>query len=264
MVVDRTRPMDFEVYAVERVVGYGEGVGRASRSSGRSTRRSTPTARCRARGYFTMRREPRALSEAAASRRRADRLHRQRGVPLAGRSRARRRTPADPPARGGGARRQPRPAAADAGRAATADFSLAALRARRGRPVPARPEPPPLRRSPTGEIAWRLINHLSLNYLTVTDLDAGAGRDRAPRVPGALRGPRRRRHAPTPSRGARRRACAASRSRRARAGCPCPAPSCSGAGLEIRVTVDEAAVRRGQRLPARRGARAGVRRGSRR
>src|SRR5437899_1991201 len=62
VVVDRTRPMDFEVHSVERVAGYGEGVEAEQEfrpfyasvdSDGSGT----------ARGYFAVRREPRALSE---------------------------------------------------------------------------------------------------------------------------------------------------------------------------------------------------------
>ena len=55
-----------------------------------------------------------------------------------------------------------------------ADFTLAisapvdGIRCLRG---PTRPRPAVAE----GEIAWRLINHLSLNYLTVTDLDAAQG-----------------------------------------------------------------------------------------
>jgi type VI secretion system protein ImpG len=55
-----------------------------------------------------------------------------------------------------------------------ADFSLAisapvdGIRCLRG---PSRPRP----MIPEGEMAWRLINHLSLNYLIVTDLDQTQG-----------------------------------------------------------------------------------------
>src|SRR5262249_4846489 len=61
VVVDRTRPMDFEVYAVERVTGFGEGV--EARQEFRPFYATADAEDRRADGYFTMRREPRALSE---------------------------------------------------------------------------------------------------------------------------------------------------------------------------------------------------------
>src|SRR5262249_42520236 len=62
VVVDRMRPMDFEVHSVERVVGYGEGVEALQEfwpfyaSVGEGGREPASS-------YFPIRREPRALSE---------------------------------------------------------------------------------------------------------------------------------------------------------------------------------------------------------
>ena len=93
---------------------------------------------------------------------------------------------------------------------------------------------------PEGEMAWRLINHLSLNYLTLTDLDQTQGGT-------ALRellelyadladvdvsdGISRRQ-----AQGVRRVAVAP-RTRRL----PVPGPIVFARGLEIRLTVDETA-----------------------
>jgi type VI secretion system protein ImpG len=120
-----------------------------------------------------------------------------------------------------------------------ADFSLAisapvdGIRCLRG---PSRPRPA----APEGEVTWRLINHLSLNYLTVTDLDEAQGA-------AALRGLLElyadladqdmtdaigRRQA----RGVRR-ATVTPRTRRL----PVPGPTVFARGLEIRLTVDESA-----------------------
>src|SRR5262249_31972159 len=62
VVADRTRPMDFEVYAVERVIGYGEGV--EANGEFRPFYASVDTDGARSTsGYFSLRREPRAFSE---------------------------------------------------------------------------------------------------------------------------------------------------------------------------------------------------------
>jgi type VI secretion system protein ImpG len=172
VVLDRMKPMDFEVYSVERVTGSGEGVqaeqefrpfyAGVDADDGRS-----------ARGYFTARREPRALSE--VQRRDGTRTSyigsevflslvdpREAPYPATLRQLAvdvlasNRDLPLLMPVGGPN------------------DFSLAisapvdSVRCLRG---PSRPRPG----IPDGEIAWRLINHLSLNYLIATDLDEARG-----------------------------------------------------------------------------------------
>ena len=85
VVVDRTKPMDFEVYSVERVVGYSEGL-EAEQEFRPFYASFDSDGRLPAHGYFTHpARAARALRE-AAPRRPADQLHRHRGVALAGRS----------------------------------------------------------------------------------------------------------------------------------------------------------------------------------
>src|SRR5439155_1597975 len=62
VVVDRTKPMDFEVYSVERVVGYNEGLEAEQEFRPFYTSVDADGA-LPAHGYFTIRREPRAYSE---------------------------------------------------------------------------------------------------------------------------------------------------------------------------------------------------------
>lgn len=172
VVADRTRPLDFEVYAVERATGYGEGAASEQEFSPFYAAVDADGG-APGRGYFTVRREPRALSE----RQRRDGARtsyigsevflslvdpreapysaslRQLGVAVLATNR-------DLPLL--------MPVGSDT------DFSLAisapveGIRCLRG---PSRPRPA----IAEGEMAWRLINHLSLNYLTVTDLDEAQG-----------------------------------------------------------------------------------------
>jgi len=172
VVVDRLKPMDFEVFAVEQVTGYGDGVEPEQhfRPFYASVDAADPAP---AHGYFTLRREPRMLSE--AQRRKGTRtsyvggevflsLVDPREAPYSGRLRqlavnvlaTNRDLPLLMP------------------NGTDVDFSLAisapvdGIRCLR---APSRPRPGIVE----GEIAWRLINHLALNYLTVTDLDDAKG-----------------------------------------------------------------------------------------
>jgi type VI secretion system protein ImpG len=235
VVVDRTKPMDFEVYTVEHVVGHTEGLeveqefrpfyASVDADGDHSTH-----------GYFTMRREPRALSErqrrdgartsyvgsevslslvdareapysGAVKQLGVDVLVTNRDLPLL------------------------MPVGSDR------DFSLAisapveGIRCLRG---PSRPRPAVL----DGEIPWRLTSHLSLNYLTVSDLDEekGAAALReflelyADLVDADMPDAVSRRQAQGV-----RRVSVTPRTRRM----PAPGPIVFGRGLEIRMTVDE-------------------------
>ena len=237
VVVDRTRPMDFEVYAVERVTGYGEGV-EAEQEFRPFYASVDAAAPGEGRGFFTVRREPRALSE--AQRRDGARsgyvgsevfltLVDPREAPYAGSLKqlavdvlvTNRDLPLLMPVGG------------------DADFSLAisapvqGVRCLRGpsRPLPAAPE---------GETAWRLINHLSLNYLTVTDLDetqgAAALRELLGLYADLAGGDMADAIARRQVQGVRR-VTVTPRTRRV----PVPGPIVFGRGLEVRLTVDEAA-----------------------
>jgi type VI secretion system protein ImpG len=237
VVVDRTRPMDFEVYAITRLTGYGEGAD--AQQEFRPFYAAVDAEDTGARGsYFTMRREPRALSE--RQRRDGTRtayvgsevflsLVDPREAPYSGRMRqlgvevfaTNRDLPLLMPIGG------------------QEDFSLGVsapvdgIRCIRG---PSRP------RSgvPAGEITWRLINHLSLNYLTVTDLDEKEGATALrellelyadvadSEIADALS--RRQAHGV-------RRVSITPRTRRL----PVPGPIVFARGLEIRLTIDEVA-----------------------
>jgi type VI secretion system protein ImpG len=235
VVVDRTKPMDFEVYRVERVVGYGEGLDVEQEFRPFYAATDLDGARP-ARGYFTVRREPRALSE--RQRRdgaRTSYIGSEAFLSLV--------DPREAPYSS-----QIRQLAVDV--LATnrdlallmpvgtdADFTLAisapveGVRCLRG---PTRPRPA----IPEGEMAWRLINHLSLNYLTVTDLDGEQGASAlrellelyADLVDADVADAVSRRQ----TQGVRR-VSVTPRTRRI----PAPGPIVFGRGLEIRVTVDE-------------------------
>jgi type VI secretion system protein ImpG len=237
VVVDRTRPMDFEVYAVERLTGYGEGV-EAEQEFHPFYAAVDADGHGAGRAFFTVRREPRALSEAqrrdgtrsgyvgsevfltlvdpreapypdSLKQLAVDVLVTNRDLPLL------------------------MPVGGDA------DFSLAisapvqGVRCLRGpsRPLPAAPE---------GETAWRLINHLSLNYLTVTDLDAAQGAAALRELLGLYAdlagGDMADAIARRQVQGVRRVAVTP-RTRRV----PAPGPIVFARGLEVRVTVDETA-----------------------
>jgi type VI secretion system protein ImpG len=235
VVVDRTKPMDFEVYSVEHVVGYSEGL-EAEREFRPFYASVDADGIHPAHGYFTMRREPRALSE--RQRRDGSRtsymgsevslsLVDSREAPY---SETLRQLAVDVLVTN---RDLPllMPVGSDR------DFSLAisapvdGIRCLRG---PSRPRAAIL----DGEIPWRLTSHLSLNYLTVADLDEDQGATALREflelyadlvdadMPDAIS--RRQTHGV-------RRVSVTPRTRRL----PAPGPIVFGRGLEIRLTVDE-------------------------
>jgi type VI secretion system protein ImpG len=235
VVVDRTKPMDFEVYSVEHVVGYSEGL-EAEREFRPFYASVDADGIHPAHGYFTMRREPRALSE--RQRRDGPRtsymgsevslsLVDSREAPY---SETLRQLAVDVLVTN---RDLPllMPVGSDR------DFSLAisapvdGIRCLRG---PSRPRSAIL----DGEIPWRLTSHLSLNYLTVADLDEDQGATALREflelyadlvdadMPDAIS--RRQTHGV-------RRVSVTPRTRRL----PAPGPIVFGRGLEIRLTVDE-------------------------
>lgn len=235
VVVDRTKPADFEVYSVERVVGYGEGLEAEQEFRPFYTAVDREEARP-ARGYFTVRREPRALSE--RQRRDGTRtsyigseaflsLVDPREAPYSGRLRqlvvdvlaSNRDLPLLMPV------------------GSETDFTLAisapvaGIRCLRG---PTRPRPA----MAEGEMAWRLINHLSLNYLTVTDLDGEQGATALRELLGLYADLVDADVADAVSRRQTqgvRRVAVSPRTRRL----PVPGPIVFARGLEVRITVDE-------------------------
>jgi type VI secretion system protein ImpG len=228
--------MDFEVYAVERVTGYGDGV--EAEQEFRPFYASVDAGGAEpARGYFTLRREPRALSE--KQRRDGARtgyigsevllsLVDPREAPY---SRALRQLAVEVLATN-----RDLPLLMPVGSAA--DFSLGisapvdGVRCLRG---PSRPRPA----IPEGEMAWRLISHLSLNYLTVTDLDEAQGARALRELLDLYADLADAEAADAISRRQAqgvRRVTVTPRTRRL----PVPGPIVFARGLEIRLTVDEA------------------------
>jgi type VI secretion system protein ImpG len=235
VVVDRTRPMDFEVHGVERVVGYGES--QEAQQEFRPFYASVDADATRgAAGFFTLRREPRALSE--RQRRNGARssyvgsevflsLVDPREAPYAGDLR---QLAVDVLATN-----RDLPLLMPVG--TESDFSLsisAPVQGIRCLHGPSRPRPG----IPEGEIAWRLTNHLSLNYLTVEDLDAERG---AVALREALELYADLVDADLPDAVSRRQTTGVRRV--AVTPCvrrlPAPGPIVFGRGLEIRLTVDE-------------------------
>jgi type VI secretion system protein ImpG len=237
VVVDRTKPMDFEVYSVEHVVGYSEAL-EAEREFRPFYASVDADGIHPAHGYFTMRREPRALSE--RQRRDGPRtsymgsevslsLVDSREAPY---SETLRQLAVDVLVTN---RDLPllMPVGSDR------DFSLAisapvdGIRCLRG---PSRPRAAIL----DGEIPWRLTSHLSLNYLTVADLDEDQGATAlreflelyADLVDADMPDSISRRQ----TQGVRR-VSVTPRTRRL----PVPGPIVFGRGLEIRLAVDETA-----------------------
>ena len=237
VVVDRMRPMDFEVHSVERVVGYGDGV--------EATQEFRPFyasvdggGRERGAAYFSIRREPRALSE--GQRRdgaRSSYIGSEVFLSLV--------DPRDAPY-GEDVRQlsvnvlvtnRDLPLIMPAGTDSDFTLSISApvdgIRCLRG---PSRPRAG----IPEGDIAWRLISHLSVNYLTVTDLDETAGATAlrellalyADLIEPDLADATARRQAEGV-----RRVTVTPRTRRL----PVPGPIVFARGLEIQVTVDEVA-----------------------
>ena len=171
VVIDRARPMDFEVYAINEVLGHSpnEGEPQAFRPF-----YGTVTGDDRNWGrYYAVRREPRLLSEQA--RRHGPRtgyVGSEVFVSLVDQSEA--------PYRGDlrqltvVAQCTNRDLALLMPQGGRTDFTLVSAAPVEGVHIvrgPTRPSPSPAER----EITWRLISHLSLNYLTLTDTDARQG-----------------------------------------------------------------------------------------
>ena len=148
VVVDRTRPLDFEVYAIKRVTGYGDGRRGRARVPPVLRLGRTPTTAVAA-GYFTVRREPRVAVRGGSagdgprtsyigSEVFLSLVDPERGAVLERTSPAGRRR----------ARHQPRPAAADARRGPTPTSAWQSRAPVDGDPVPARTDAGRGRRSP--------------------------------------------------------------------------------------------------------------------
>jgi type VI secretion system protein ImpG len=235
VVPDRTRPMDFEVHTVKEVVGYGSNADKKQRFTPFFARNDR-TAVDEAAAYYTVQRQPRLLSARQLSRgSRSSYVGSEAFLSLV--------DPHEGPYRSSLRQlavetlctNRDLPLHLSLGQGRT-DFTLES-----GAPVEsircvAGPTPPRPSHA-HGDVSWRLLSHLSLNYLSITDLDASG-----PEKGAALRemlalyadlGDSAHRKQIDGVRGA-----AAVGITRA---LPVPGPTAFGRGLEVEVTCDETA-----------------------
>jgi type VI secretion system protein ImpG len=172
VIPDRTRPMDYEVYDVLEVAGYSEGGERARTFDPFYATRDLPAMEGGA--YFTLRRTPRLLSERqATSGPRTAYLGGAVFLALVDGSEAPFRSDLRQLAIEALCTNRDLPVLLSPGSGRT-DFTLvsgAPVRSVRIVAGPTRPRPA----LAEGETAWRLIGHLSLNYLSLTDSDERQG-----------------------------------------------------------------------------------------
>ena len=173
VVPDRTRPMDFEVYRVDGVTGYG-----AATTEMREFRpfysATDMSARDAERAYYSVHRVPRRLS--SRQRRQGPRssyIGSEVYVNLVDSGDAPWSSQLRQLAVTGLCSNRDLPLQMPVGTGRT-DFSLeigAPVQAVRVLAGPTRPQPSHAH----GDTAWRLISHLSLNYLSIADSDGGTG-----------------------------------------------------------------------------------------
>jgi len=232
VVVDRTRPLDYEVYQVNGLSGFGAG----SQSehvflpfyacTDLSTRRGGMDS------YFTVRREPRVLSE--RQRRvgtRTSYVGSEMFLSLVDKNEAPYSTDLRQLAPVTLCTNRDLPLTMPVGKGST-DFSMESAAPWQSVRCVAGPTPP--RASWVhGETAWRLINHLSLNYLSITDRDENHGAE-ALRELLSL-------YTETNDRIMRRQieSVRSVQSRAVTRRMPVPGPIVFGRGMEITVTCDE-------------------------
>lgn len=172
VVPDRTRPMDFEVHAVTEVVGYGTGTDEKQEFLPfYATSDQSPTDGT---AYYTVHRQPRVLStKQRAQGPRSGYVGSEVFLALVDPDEAPFRSQLKQLAVGVTCTNRDLPLHLPVGQGAS-DFSLEA-----GAPVvaircvagPTSPRPSHAHGDPT----WRLISHLSLNYLSLTDAADGGG-----------------------------------------------------------------------------------------
>ena len=173
VVPDRTRPMDFEVYDVLEVAGYAEG-GVRSRTFRPFYATRDLAGADDVGAYFSMRRTPRQMSERQQTQGpRAGYLGGEVFCAIVDTNDAPFRPDLDQLAIEALCTNRDLPLLMPVGQGTT-DFSLisgAPVKSVRVIAGPTRPRGP----IAEGEAAWRLIGHLSLNYLSLLDQDAREG-----------------------------------------------------------------------------------------
>jgi type VI secretion system protein ImpG len=171
VVMDRTRPVDFEVHSIEEVVGHGSGAD--------AEQPFRPFYAMRDRGgghraYYTLRREPRQLSSKQRSYgTRSGYVGNEAYLALVDGDEAPYRSDLKQLAVRALCTNRDLPLHMPVGQGRT-DFTLetgAPVRAIRCVAGPTRPRPP----FGEGEVAWKLVSHLSLNYLSLLDDEQSTG-----------------------------------------------------------------------------------------
>ncbi len=235
VVPDRTRPLDLEVYSITGVSGFGanpvdEQFFRPFYSTDEIMSRSEASA------YYTVHRQPRAMSARQQHRGlRTSYLGSEVFLSLVDSQEAPYRHELRQLAVNTLCTNRDLPLQIPLG-LAKGDFTMvdsAPVDIIRCVAGPTRPRPSAI--TPRNETAWRVISHLSLNYLSLMDSDDHQGTRRFGNCSSFMRRPRSR-----PSK-SKSKACASVRSRPCTRRIPHPGPIAFGRGQEISLTLDEAA-----------------------
>lgn len=233
VLVDRTRPMDYEVHQIERVTGYGSGAA-AEQAFHPFYCAKDVAGHQQERAFYQIRREPRVVSQRQRARGpRSSYLGSETFIALVDAAEAPHRHDLRQLGVTLWCTNRDLPLSMPLGVGKT-DFIVESggpVKAARCLAGPSRPLPS----FAEGGVAWRLINQLSLNYLSLADTDPEQGA-RALRELLAL-------YCHPADAGAQRQVeglrsvCAAPITRRM----PTPGPITFGRGLQITVTMDDAA-----------------------
>jgi type VI secretion system protein ImpG len=235
LVPDRTRPMDFEIYAVKEVIGYGAS-SEIKQSFHPFFAWNDQTAADEAPAYYTIERQPRVLSaRQRAHGARSSYVGSEVFIALVDGDEGPYRSTLRQLAIETLCTNRDLPLHLAVGQGQT-DFTLES-----GAPVEstrclAGPTPPRPSHA-DGDTSWRLISHLSLNYLSLVDTKGGSGQKAAAlREMLSLYGDLGDSTTRKQIEGVRETACAG-----ITRALPVPGPTTFGRGLEISVTCDEAA-----------------------
>ena len=234
VVPDRTRPMDFEVYSLKEVVGYGANA-EAEQRFRPFFARNNQTAIDEVQAYYTIQRQPRVLSTKQTQRgTRSSYVGSEVFVSLVDPNEGPYRSNLRQLALETMCTNRDLPLHLALGQGRT-DFTIES-----GAPIEsvrclAGPTPPRASHA-HGDTTWRLISHLSLNYLSLAEgaanADKGSGLRELLSLYADLSDPTHRKQID----GIRSTACAG-----ITRALPVPGPTTFGRGLEVEVTCDETA-----------------------
>jgi len=234
IVPDRTRPMDFEVYSLKEVVGYGSNAEAEQRFRPFFARNNVTTID-EAQAYYTIQRQPRVLSAKQTQRgTRSSYVGSEVFLSLVDPNEGPYRSTLRQLAVETLCTNRDLPLHLTLGQGRT-DFTIES-----GAPIEAvrclaGPTPPRASHA-HGDTTWRLISHLSLNYLSLADgsgtADKGSGLRELLSLYADLSDPTHRKQID----GIRSTACAG-----ITRALPVPGPTTFGRGLEVEVTCDETA-----------------------